>query len=293
MAKKAAPKKMVKKGRQESDEKGNVNPDSGEGAEPPAKDSAPVSEDTSPVVGIRDSIVNADRIHRGLQPLVKEFVRSWGQNWTQLKDNMRRGFSPRKFIEETALKLAKNENSRRPEKNRMAFSDYDFATLLFDRLDIQNNILRATDMMNEVVGQEGYVAEGQRMAAQDMINTYNQQLEQNETVGRQMKSESGRALAAIQMMTKMNGNLLRWSEDMQHYYNGHVPEKIKEFVSRIEKEYKEKNEQLRDHYEGLLKKAADEAFKKAQKKHTQPKDCKENGQSSRERLGRQDQGSPS
>jgi hypothetical protein len=253
------------------DKKGDVlTPESEAGAaKPPEEKTAPTPESTSPIVGIRDSIVNSERIHKGLQPLVKEFVRSWGSNWNELKRNIRNGFSPRQFIEETATRIGKGE--------RVTFSDYDYATLLFDRLDIQNNIARATDSLTEAVKREGDSTQpslsslGERTAAQDLLNHYNAQLEQNDIIGRALKSESGRSLSAIQMMTSMNGELLKWSADISQYYNGHVPEAIKKFVERIEKEYKEKNEQLRAHYEEQLKKAADEAFKNAKKETTKSK----------------------
>jgi hypothetical protein len=254
---------------QKTDEKGNVlNPESDQGAGTAEKveGPAPASEESkSPIVGIRDSIVNADRVHKGLEPLLKEFTRHWQDNWNQIKKNIRKGFSPRKFIEDTAQRIIKedNEGGDRKSKRRSTFSDYDYATLLFDRLDIQNNIARAQDVLKEVEGKEGEEAEGQRTSAQQLLDTYNQQLIQNDTVGRRMKSESGRALSAIQMMTKMDGELVNWTRDLTNLYHGTMPEVLKGFVDRIENEYKAKTEELRQHYETQLHKAADDAFKKA------------------------------
>lgn len=222
-----------------------------------------------PVVGIRDSIMNNDRIHRGLQPLVKEFVRSWGNNWSALKRNIANGFSPRQHIEDTALRLQRGD--------RVVFNDYEYASLLFDRLNIQNDIARATDHLNDVMTKQGDDAQptvsslGELTATQDIISNLNRQLDQNEQVGRVVKSETGRALSAIQMMTNMNGQLLRWSADIASFYHGHVPERIKDFVEKIEKEYKEKAEELRKHYEEELKKAGEDAFKKAQKSKPEAK----------------------
>lgn len=259
---------------QKNDEKGNekdgqkeVKPEGDTGTEP-KEGSAPVPEDNSPIVGIRDSIVNSERVHKGLKPLVKEFVRSWGSNWAALKNNISKGFSPRQFMEEAAIRIAKGE--------RVVFTDYDYATMLFDRLDIQNNIARATDELKEAIdkGKEGDDTQpnvsslGQRAAAQELLNHYNRQLDQSDIVARAIKSETGRALSAIQMITKMNGELADWSNSIASSYNGHVPEVIRDFVARIQKEYKEKSEQLSQHYEEQLKKYADEAFKKAKKEAT-------------------------
>lgn len=241
---------------QKNDEKEKV---AAGGAEP-KEGSAPKPEDKNPIVGIRDSIVNEDRIHRGLKPLVKEFTRSWASNWNALKRNIANGFSPRQFIEEAAIRMGKGE--------RVAFNDYDYATLLFDRLNIQNNIARVMDELTAKQGDEtqpNFSSLGQQMAAQELINHYNQQLEQNDVIARNLKSETGRALSAIQMVTKMNGELVNWSRDIAAKYQGHVPESIKDYVAKIEKEYKEKNEQLRQHYEEQAKKYAEDAFKKAQK----------------------------
>lgn len=259
---------------QKNDEKGNekdgqkeVKPEGDTGTEP-KEGSAPIPEGDSTVVGIRDSIVNSERVHKGLKPLVKEFVRSWGSNWAALKNNISNGFSPRQFMEEAAIRIAKGE--------RVVFTDYDYAAMLFDRLDIQNNIARATDELREAVDKEGDSTQpnvsslGQLAAAQALLNHYNTQLEQNDVVGRAIKSETGRALSAIQMITKMNGQLADWSNTISAYYNGHVPEAIKDFVARIQKEYKEKTEQLSQHYEEQLKKYADEAFKRLQKEASAP-----------------------
>ncbi len=261
---KQADAEAEKEGGQKVDEKGNVIPEPDEGAgEPPPAEPAPTSaESKSPIVGIRDSIVNADRVHRGLEPLVKEFTRHWQDNWNQIKANIRKGFSPRKFIEETAQRIAREDNDKSKgvrSKHRTTFSDYDYATLLFDRLDISNNIARATDVLTEAKEKGDLGAE---TAAQQILDNYNQQLIQNDTVGRRMKSESGRSLSAIQMMTKMDGELVHWTRDLENLYHGTMPEVLKGFVERIEKEYKAKTEELRQLQEEQLKKAAEDAFKK-------------------------------
>jgi hypothetical protein len=252
------------KGQQKTDEKGNVIPEPDQGAgEPPPAEPAPTSaESKSPIVGIRDSIVNADRVHKGLEPLLKEFTRHWQDNWNQIKANIRKGFSPRKFIEETAQRIAREDNDKLKgvrSKHRTTFSDYDYATLLFDRLDISNNIAHAHDVLEEAKAKGDLGAE---TAAQQILENYNQQLIQNDTVGRRMKSESGRALSAIQMMTKMDGELVHWTRDLENLYHGTMPEVLKKFVDRIETEYKAKTEELRVHQEEQLKKAAEDAFKK-------------------------------
>lgn len=251
------------KGGEENDEKGDVSsrPDRGAG-EPPGEPAPTSAESKSPIVGIRDSIVNADRVHKGLEPLVKEFTRHWKDNWNQIKANIRKGFSPRKFIEETAQRIAREDNDKlngRRSKHRTTFSDYDYAALLFDRLDISNNIARATDAIEEAKKSGDLGAE---TAAQELLDRYNQQLIQNDTVGRRMKSESGRALSAIQMMTKMDGELVHWTRDLENLYHGTMPDALKGFVERIEKEYKAKTEELRQLQEEQLKKAAEDAFKK-------------------------------
>ena len=251
------------KSQQKNDEKGDVTPEGDQGAgEPPAEPAPASSESKSPIVGIRDSIVNADRVHRGLEPLVKEFTRHWQDNWNQIKSNIRKGFSPRKFIEETAQRIAREDNDAskgRRSKHRTTFSDYDYATLLFDRLDISNNIARAHDVLEEAKANGDLGAE---TAAQDQLDRYNEQLIQNDTVGRRMKSESGRSLSAIQMMVKMDGELVHWTRDIENLYHGTMPDALKGFVERIEKEYKAKTEELRLHQEEQLKKAAEDAFKK-------------------------------
>lgn len=239
----------------------------GGGDVPPPKPGDTKAGD-SPIVGIRDSIVNEDRVHRGLQPLVKEFVRSWGQNWNRLKRSIANGFSPRSFIEDTAARLANGE--------RVAFTDYDYATLLFDRLNTLNNLELAKDQLKEAAEKVGDEAQpnvsslGQQTAAQDLINTYLRHLEQNDVVGREIKSETGRALSAIQMMVNMNGDMIRWSDEMNRYFNGNVPAQIKEFVERIEKQYKEANEQLKNRIEELLKQAGEAAFTEAKKTAGKP-----------------------
>jgi hypothetical protein len=234
----------------------------GGGKEPPPQPGVTKPGD-SPIVGIRDSIVNEDRVHRGLQPLVKEFVRSWGENWNQLKNAIARGFSPRNFVEDTAARIANGE--------RVAFTDYDYASLLFDRLNIINNLELAKDQLKDATAKMGDEAQpnisslGQQTAAQDLMNTYLRQLEQNDIVGREIKSETGRALSAIRMMINMNGDLIRWGDEMSRYFNGNVPPKIKEFVDRIEKQYKETNEELKKRIEELLKNAGQASFEQAKK----------------------------
>jgi len=254
------------------DKKGDVlTPESETGAAKPPEDKpAPTPENSSPIVGIRDSIVNADRIHKGLEPLVKEFTRHWQDNWNQIKKNIRKGFSPRKFIEDTAAKIAREDkdNQGRKSKKRTTFSDYDYATLLFDRLDIQNNIARADDVLRDAK-EKGDM--GSETAAQQLLDRYNEQLMQNDIVGRRMKSESGRALSAIQMMTKMDGELVNWTRDLANLYHGTMPDVLKTFVERIEKDYKQKTEELRQHYESLLQKAAEDAFTKWQEDATKTK----------------------
>lgn len=210
--------------------------------------------------GIRDSIVNAERVHAGLKPLVKEFSRSWAENWNQLKENIRdNNFNPRQFIEETSLRL--NQRDSKGRRERIAFTDYDYATLLFDRLNIQNNLAHARDIIEEARNKGD---EGAEAAATYLLNQYNNELRQNDQVARDVKSESGRALSAVQMMTDMDGQLVSWSKDLTNLYRGNVPEGMKKFVERIENEYKEKAKQLQDHHEAELKRVAEEAFKKAQ-----------------------------
>lgn len=223
---------------------------------PPAEPAAeqPKAAEAPQTTGIRDSIVNAERVHKGLRELVKEFTRSWAENWNDLKNNIANGFDPRQFIEETGNRLANGE--------RVAFTDYDYAALLFDRLNIQNNIAIARDGMEEARNAGN---EADETAATDLFNLHTQQLEQNDIVGRQLKSESGRALSALQMMANMDGQLVSWTKNLENLYRGNMPETLKSFAERIEKEYKEKTEQLKEHYENELKKVAEDAFKRAKK----------------------------
>jgi hypothetical protein len=215
--------------------------------------------DNQRTTGIRDSIVNSERVNEGLKPLVKEFSRSWSENWNQLKANIRdNNFNPRQFIEEVSLRL--NQKDSKGRRERIAFTDYDYATLLFDRLNIQNNLANARDVIEEARNKND---EGAEAAATYLLNQYNNELRQNDQVGRELKSESGRALSAIQMMTNMDGQLVSWSKDLTNLYRGQVPEGIKNFVERIENEYKEKAKQLQEHHELELKRVAEEAFKKA------------------------------
>jgi hypothetical protein len=252
-----------KEGGQKTDEKRDVlTTDEGTGEPPPAEPAPTSKESKSPIVGIRDSIVNSDRVHSGLEPLVKEFTRHWQDNWNQIKANIRKGFSPRRFIEETAQRIAREDNDKSKgvrSKHRTTFSDYDYATLLFDRLDISNNIARAHDVLEEAKAKGDLGAE---TAAQQLLDHYNDQLIQNDTVGRRMKSESGRSLSAIQMMTKMDGELVNWTRDLENLYHGTMPGVLNNFVDRIEKEYKAKTEELRQLQEEQLKTAAEDAFKK-------------------------------
>lgn len=226
----------------------------GENKPPTGEGGAETAASKNQPTGIRDSIVNEERVNRGLKPLVKEFTRSWSENWNNLKEAISNGFNPRSFIESVATRMAKKE--------RVAFTDADYATLLFDRLNIQNNLANARDAIEaaRVSGDEGA-----ETAATDLFKLYDQQLEQNDIVGRQLKSETGRALSAVQMMANMDGELVSWTKNLENLYRGEMPGKIKEFVERIEKEYKEKNQQLKDFYESELKRVAEEAFKKAQK----------------------------
>ena len=235
--------------------KDEINDTMKEEAPPPAEPATaePKPDEAPKNTGIRDSIVNAERVHRGLKELVKDFTRSWSENWNALKNNIRdNGFDPRQFIEDIGVRLDKGE--------RIAFTDYDYATLLFDRLNIQNDLAIARDGMEQARTSGDEAAE---TAATDIFNQHTKELDQNDAVARKLKSESGRALSAIQMMTNMDGELVSWTKNLENLYRGNMPESLKAFSERIEKQYKEKTEQLKAFHENELKRVAEEAFKKA------------------------------
>lgn len=221
---------------------------------PPTQIQKDASEENMPI-GMRNSIIDKDRVHRGVEPFIKEARRRWADNWNEVIKNIRENnLNPRQFIQQTEDSIRKKE--------KPTFNDYQNAIWYFDRLNTLNEMKIAEDELDKAkTGND----EGALVAVNDRINDLQDRINQSDYVAEETGREQGRGFASRQMMANLDYQLVSWAKNIDRIYNGNTPEFIKNFTDKIEAEYKQKEQELKEHYEAEYKKAAEEAFAKASK----------------------------
>jgi len=160
---------------------------------------AATAEEMTPkpsVTGIKNADIDADRVKRGLPPLMDTARRSWGKVWDQA---MQRIDSAAMDGEDAASEIIARQLDK-PE----SLSDVEQAILLHRRIDLKNQYDRVASRLVEghEIGSEVTLASDRLRLAQ--LEDQLQELEQANKVG---GAESGRGLAARKMMAREDFSL--------------------------------------------------------------------------------------
>lgn len=266
---------------------------------PPVVDEVENFEKNIPenIVGIKNSIVDESRIHRGLMPLVKAAKRKLGKIWNDLRKDIANGdANPNKLVDDTFTKIINYKS----DKDRVIFNTYQNAQLLFHRLDVTNRIKTSEDILQgienlpsdakiediakmfedkadwmfkndadkakfkELLSDKEVDAELVKKALGDVINDFHFDLQKNDKIAESIGNEWGVSGAFRGLLVNLQGEVVNWTKQLERQMGEHSDPETLKTISGLEQEYKETIEKLKTAHTEELQKAAEDAYKKAQ-----------------------------
>lgn len=259
-----------------------------EGKEPNAEKNIPEN-----IVGIKNSIANENRVHRGLLPLMKEAKRKMGQVWDNVKKDVASGnINPNNLVDETYAKAMFGGS----KEGLPIFNDYQNAQLLFHRIDVTNRIKTGEDILDNLSNAttpeeisnafdksaewifksdtdknkfKNLISDPEatpdiiKKALEDIINDFHFDLHKNDIVAEKTGTAWGQSGKFRQMLVSLQGEVVNWTKQLERQMGAHVDSDTIKTVSALEKEYKDTIEKLKESHSKELEDAADKAYKKA------------------------------
>lgn len=227
---------------------------------PPNNDKGPEKERITPpdgITGVRKSILNVEHIQPEVEAGISQAVRHHEDVWNEVLAQAKNGtFDPVAFRTDILERSDKGE--------KVSLTDIDAFKLLYDRMNIQNNLsILNRDMRSAIEGKD--VDKQADIAEQ--IQYQNTQLELNRLAIRKTGKEAGRGISALQAITDLGDlQLLKWTEELKQMYGvkseSKIPESAKKAIEELDKKYKEKFDELNNHLEKLKQEVADNKFNK-------------------------------
>jgi hypothetical protein len=220
-----------------------AGPDQPTGGETTAEAAVPEEK----VTGIRNIIVNTERMDRSLDPVVKEAATNFKETWETARDMVKTGtVDPRSLV-----------NSLFGEA-KPKVSDIDNALILMDRIDLTNqrlNILKEIESAEQGGDEVAMVYLGQRLLDVE------QKIAQNDEVSDRTGQETARALSSRRMLATLDFTLSKMTAEIRSLYpQEQVPGSVTERLKKIEKDHAELLRKFAEREEQWKQEQAQRAF---------------------------------
>ena len=202
-----------------------------------------------PYTSVQNSVVNAERLQKNLQPVAKEAKKKFGNTWDEAMHNVRVGtINPRTYVEDLV-----NNYDKYP------ITDLTNAYILMDRIDLTNQKMEANERYNKAIltGNENVVA-----AAFRDLQSVEKNLQQNDLVADKVGTVTGRALSSRRMLAALDYSLVSMNADIAKYYpDGKVPAAVEARLKEIETEHAAAMKKLADYEQEWKKIQAGKKYK--------------------------------
>lgn len=260
--------------------------ETGESAPPPGGDADGASTGEQPaaqpevqaeipeekVTGIRNVVVNSERMDRSLDAVVKEAATNFKEVWQVAKSLVKGGnVDPRSLVSSLA------------DDPKPKVSDVDNALILMDRIDLTNQryeILAALEKAQAAGDPMSELGLSQRLMDVD------QKIAQNDEVSDRTGQETARALSSRRMLATLDFTLSKMTADIRRLYpDGSVPDSMTERLKKIEKDHADLLRKYSDREEEWKRTQAEKAFQE-EKTRTENKMESEKGAKKITRKGK-------
>lgn len=207
------------------------------------------------VTGIRNVVVNSERLDRSLQAVVKEAATSFSDVWHTAKDFVSSGQAdPRSLVSSLF-------GEKKPK-----VSDIDNAMILMDRIDLTNQRIALLDAL------EKSRADGDEISEEYLskrVGDIEALIAQNDEVSDRTGQETARALSSRRMLATLDFTLSRMTAEIRRLYpDDEIPQSIHQRLAQIEKDHADLMRKYADREEEWRQQQAENAFAKAKEKTT-------------------------
>lgn len=235
-------------------ETGGPEKDRGPGEPPGTQPESAPEVPEEKVTGIRNVIVNSERLDRSLQAVVKEAATTFKDVWDHAKGLVSSGQAdPRSLV-----------NSLYSDKKPMV-SDVDNALILMDRIDLTNKRLGILAQLEEARTDGNIIAE---QYLGKMLGDVEGQIAQNDEVSDRTGQETARALSSRRMLSSLDYTLSKMTAEIRRFYpDDEIPRTVYERLEKIEKEHTDLLRKYADREEAWKRQQAENAFAKAKAKN--------------------------
>lgn len=199
------------------------------------------------VTGIRNIVVNTERMDRSLDPVIKEAATTFADTWDTAKNMVRTGtVDPRSLVNALA------------EDPKPKVSDVDNALILMDRIDLTNQRLALLDAIEESKQSEDEIA---RLHLEQRLMDVDQKIIQNDEVADRTGQETAKALSSRRMLATLDFSLSKMTAEIRRLYpSGEVPSAMMQKLKEIEKDHADLLRKYAEREEQWKREQAERAF---------------------------------
>lgn len=196
----------------------------GEPPNPPPPETPEVQEEK--VTGIRNVVVNSERMDRSLDAVVKEARASFQDVWDSALGLVKSGEADPRSLVSSLYQDAKPK-----------VSDIDNAMILMDRIDLTNQRM---ELLRGIEAAQQYGNDMAEAALTQRLDDVERKIQQNDEVADRTGQETARALSSRRMLATMDYTLSKMTADIRRFYpHGDVPSPLVERLAKIEKDHAE------------------------------------------------------
>ena len=195
--------------------------------------------------GIKNAVVNKERVERGLEPLQTEGKRTWGKVWDEAKQKIEsKEVDPRKLADDLT-------------KEARPITDTEAAILDFDRVTLNNQHRKILDDIAKTPDDVNLKTE--LLKVEDALNN-------NDIAARLTGTEAGRSLAIRRMMLKDDYSIASLVQQARTANNGKtVSPEVRAKLEDLSKRIEDADKKFLEYEERISKLEAEKIIKKVQR----------------------------
>ncbi len=199
-----------------------------------------------------------------VEPYYKAIRSKWSDLWSAVSKDVESGIlDTAQFVRE---KLDAIRATKGNIRKKVVLSDFDNATLLYDRVRLLNDLKNREATLKEVQEKIKFDDSEENKYAHEKlkqdIRAISDSLKDGEEVLRETGTTGSQALASRQMMADMFGNLVSWEDYINTQYDGNPPPEMLRKARAFQELHKKVQSELQAFYEENLQRVAEEAYKK-------------------------------
>lgn len=213
-----------------------------------------------PHTGARKSILNSEHFTTEAQAGISNLVRQHQQVWDEVNAEANAGTFVAPMYRDAIL-------NRIEKGEKVALTDTMAMKFLYDRTQIQSEMERLSGALRKAHDNADGNAQAQITS---LMGYYNSELERNREAIRLTGKEGGRGISALSAIVNLNDlQLMKWTDELRKMYgasdDSQIPKSAREFIRKLEEQYKVKLDELNGHIEKLKADYANKKFVKDKK----------------------------